>query len=62
MSTLFNESPCSLPQLHNVRTAFYVNPTSPLVKLEIIKEGEGLKARNAHKLDLTDSIYEKLED
>ena len=62
MSTLFNnETPRSLP-----RTAFNKNSfleiVSPLVKLEIIKEGEGRTARNSTKLDLTDSIYEKIDE
>jgi len=32
-----------------------------LVKLDIIKEGEGRVCRNAQKLDLTNSIYEKID-
>jgi len=62
MSTLFNDqSPRLLP-----RTAFnkqsFLNVVSPLIKLDIIKEGEGSKCRNAHKLNLTDSIYEKIDE
>jgi len=63
MSTLFNdETPSIFPKTSSVRKVGYINSTSPLVKLEIIKEGEGLKARNANKLDLSNSIYEKLEE
>jgi len=61
MSTLFNESPRSLPQLFGTRKTGFVSPVSPLVKLDIIKEGEGRKTRNAAKLRLEDSIYEKLD-
>jgi hypothetical protein len=62
MSTLFNnETPRILP-----KTAFdkksFLEIVSPLVKLDIIKEGEGRKCRNAHKLDLTNSIYEKIDE
>lgn len=62
MSTLFNnETPRILP-----KTAFdkksFLSIVSPLVKLDIIKEGEGAKCRNASKLDLTNSIYEKIDE
>ena len=62
MSTLFNnETPRMLPkQAFNKRS--FLNIVSPIVKLEIIKEGEGRICRNAHKLNLSNSIYEKLED
>jgi len=62
MSTLFNnEIPRILP-----KTAFdkksFLGVVSPLIKLEIIKEGEGRICRNANKLNLANSIYEKIED
>jgi hypothetical protein len=48
------------------KTAFnkasFLDVVSPLVKLDIIKEGEGRRCRNAHKLDLSNSIYEKIEE
>jgi hypothetical protein len=40
----------------------FLDIVSPLVKIDIIKEGEGKIARNAGKLDLTNSIYEKLDE
>jgi hypothetical protein len=62
MSTLFNkETPRILPKAAFNKSSF-LDVVSPLVKLDIIKEGEGRKCRNAHKLDLTNSIYEKIED
>ena len=62
MSTLFNnETPRMLPKTALNKQSF-LDVVSPLVKLEIIKEGEGLKARNANKLDLTNSIYEKIDE
>ena len=62
MSTLFNDNtPRILPKTALQKKSF-LDIVSPLVKLDIIKEGEGRKARNASKLDLTNSIYEKLED
>jgi hypothetical protein len=62
MSTLFNnETPRILPKTAFNRVSF-LNVVSPLVKLEIIKEGEGRICRNAHKLNLANSIYEKIED
>jgi len=62
MSTLFNnESPRLLPKAAFNKKSF-LEVVSPLVKLEIIKESEGRKARNARKLDLTNSIYEKIDE
>jgi len=62
MSTLFNnETPRLLPKAAFNKKSF-LDVVSPLVKLDIIKEGEGRIARNAHKLDLRNSIYEKIED
>jgi len=62
MSTLFNnETPRILPRTAYVHKSF-LEIVSPLVKLDIIKEGEGRRARNASKLNLSNSIYEKLED
>mgnify|MGYP003352196875 CR=1 FL=1 len=62
MSTLFNNnSPRILPKAAFNKKSF-LEVVSPLIKLDIIKEGEGRKCRNARKLDLTNSIYEKLED
>jgi hypothetical protein len=62
MSTLFNnETPRMLPKVALNKTSF-LSIVSPLVKLDIIKEGEGRKCRNAHKLDLSNSIYEKIEE
>jgi len=61
MSTLFNnETPRILPKFSFNKKSF-LDIVSPLVKLDIIKEGEGNTCRNAHKLDLTDSIYEKID-
>ena len=62
MSTLLNnETPRILPKVSFNRHSF-LDTVSPLVKIDIIKEGEGKIARNAKKLDLSNSIYEKLED
>lgn len=62
MSTLFNnETPRILPKVALNKKSF-LSIVSPLVKLEIIKEGEGFKTRNAHKLNLSDSIYEKIDE
>jgi len=62
MSTLFNnEIPRMLPKAAFNKQSF-LEVVSPLIKLDIIKEGEGRKARNAHKLDLTNSIYEKIDE
>lgn len=62
MSTLFNnETPRILPKVALNKKSF-LDVVSPLVKLDIIKEGEGRKCRNANKLDLSNSIYEKIED
>jgi len=62
MSTLFNnEIPRILPKQAFNRLSF-LNIVSPLIKLEIIKEGEGFKCRNAHKLNLSNSIYEKIDE
>jgi len=61
MSTLFdNEKPRILPKAAFNKSSF-LDVVSPLVKLDIIKEGEGRKARNAHKLNLENSIYEKID-
>jgi len=62
MSTLFNnESPRMLPKVSYNKHSF-LSAVSPLVKLDIIKEGEGKIARNASKLNLDDSIYEKIDE
>lgn len=62
MSTLFNnETPRILPKVALNKKSF-LGVVSPLVKLDIIKEGEGRKCRNANKLNLENSIYDKLED
>ena len=62
MSTLFNkETPRILPKAAFNKASF-LEVVSPLIKIDIIKEGEGRVARNARKLDLSNSIYEKLED
>jgi hypothetical protein len=61
MSTLFNnETPRILPKVSFQKKSF-LEIVSPLVKLDIIKEGEGRICRNAQKLDLTNSIYEKID-
>lgn len=61
MSTLFNnETPRILPKVSFNKKSF-LEIVSPLVKLDIIKEGEGRICRNAQKLDLTNSIYEKID-
>jgi len=61
MSTLFNnETPRILPKTFFNKKSF-LEIVSPLIKLDIIKEGEGCRCRNAHKLDLSNSIYEKIE-
>jgi len=62
MSTLFNNEPPRLLPKQAFNKRSFLNVVSPLVKLEIIKEGEGRICRNAHKLNLANSIYEKLED
>lgn len=62
MSTLFNdETPRILPRISYARTSF-LDIVSPLIKLDIIKEGEGKICRNSHKMDITNSIYEKIEE
>ena len=61
MSTLFNQEPRILPKTAYNKVSF-LSVVSPLIKLEIIKEGEGRICRNAHKLNLANSIYEKIED
>jgi len=62
MSTLFNnDSPRILPKQAFQKKSF-LSAVSPLVKIDIIKEGEGIKCRNAHKLNLKDSIYEKIDE
>ena len=61
MSTLFNnEIPRILPKVSFNKKSF-LEIVSPLVKLDIIKEGEGRICRNAKKLDLSNSIYEKID-
>jgi hypothetical protein len=61
MSTLFNDDiPNILPKTSFNKHSF-LEIVSPLIKVDIIKEGEGRKARNANKLNLTDSIYEKID-
>jgi len=62
MSTLFNdETPNILPKVSFNKHSF-LDIVSPLVKIDIIKEGEGKTARNSSKLDLSNSIYEKLDE
>lgn len=62
MSNLFNnEIPRMLPKIALNKKSF-LDVVSPLVKLDIIKEGEGKICRNANKLNLSNSIYEKLDD
>lgn len=62
MSTLFNnEIPRILPKAAFNKKSF-LEIVSPLVKLDIIKEGEGIKCRNANKLNLSNSIYEKIDE
>jgi len=62
MSTLFNdETPNILPKVSFNKRSF-LDIVSPLVKIDIIKEGEGKTARNSSKLDLSNSIYEKLDE
>ena len=62
MSRLFDDrSPSILPKVSFNKSSF-LDIVSPLVKIDIIKEGEGLTARNAHKLNLENSIYEKLDE
>ena len=62
MSNLFNnESPKILPKKAFNRTSF-LEIISPIVKMDIIQEGEGKIARNSSKLDLTNSIYEKIDE
>jgi len=61
MNNPFNSpKPRILPKVGYAKTSF--NIVSPLIKLDIIKEGEGRKCRNASKLDLSNSIYEKIEN
>ena len=61
MSTLFNnESPRLLPKAAFNKKSF-LEVVSTLVKLDIIKEGEGRRCRNASKLNLANSIYEKID-
>lgn len=62
MSNLFDDrEPTILPKISFKKQGF-IDTTSPIFKTEIIKEGEGKVARNANKLDLSNSIYEKMED
>jgi len=62
MSRLFNdETPRILPKTSFNKKSF-LEIVSPLTKIDIIKEGEGRKARNASKLDLSNSIYEKIDE
>jgi len=62
MSNLFNdETPSILPKVSFNKNSF-LDIVSPLVKIDIIKEGEGRKARNASKLNLSNSIYEKIDE
>ena len=61
MSTLFNDqAPKILPKTAYNKFSF-LSVVSPLIKLEIIKEGEGRICRNAHKLNRANSIYEKID-
>jgi len=62
MSTLFNKETHRMLPKTAFNKASFLDVVSPLVKLDIIKEGEGRRCRNAHKLDLSNSIYEKIEE
>jgi len=62
MSTLFNNEPPRILPKKAFNKRSFLDIVSPLIKLDIIKEGEGLKCRNAQKLVLTNSIYEKISE
>lgn len=55
---LDDTNPRILPRLATPKVAF-LGVVSNLEKIAIIEEGEGTIARNAHKLDLSNSIYDK---
>ena len=57
MSFLLDEDKITLPK-YALYEGSFLGVTSPLKKLAIIQEGEHQVARNANKLNLTDSIYE----
>jgi hypothetical protein len=57
MSFLLGEDNVTLPKYATYEGSF-LSVTSPLKKLAIIQEGEHQIARNAHKLNLNDSIYD----
>jgi hypothetical protein len=57
MSFLLDEDKITLPK-YALYEGSFLSVTSPLKKLAIIQEGEHQIARNSHKLNLADSIYE----
>ena len=57
MSFLLNEDNVTLPK-YALYEGSFLGVISPLKKLAIIQEGEHQIARNSHKLNLTDSIYD----
>jgi len=57
MSFLLGEDEVKLPK-YALYEGSFLGITSPLKKLAIIQEGEHQLARNSHKLNLADSIYE----
>jgi hypothetical protein len=61
MSFLLGEDKVALPK-YAIYEGSFLSVISPLTKLSIIQEGEHQIARNAHKLDLKNSIYENNQD
>jgi len=57
MSFLLGEDNVTLPK-YALYEGSFLSVTSPLKKLAIIQEGEHQIARNTHKLNLNDSIYD----
>jgi len=57
MSFLLDEDKVTLPK-YALYEGSFLGVISPLKKLAIVQEGEHQVARNAHKLNLIDSIYE----
>ncbi len=57
MSFLLGEDQVTLPK-YSQYSGSLLGIISPLAKLSIIQEGEHQLARNSHKLNLADSIYE----
>ena len=56
MSLLLGEDHITLPK-YALYEGSFLGVISPLKKLGIIQEGEHQKARNANKLNLSNSIY-----